>query len=401
MGASLFCLPVMAEDNNEIDAIRQLMFKLGLENIEVSKTVEEGNESDPLYKISYENRTFLHEIKALGQLLSSLKEIIQLNSSLEIFPQSNGKVISLISLNYQDYQDFKNSEITEEEFAKKVNVILNPGYHFTGERANPLLFHTDLALTPSYTINAQDGPIILFSPTLTTYFDNGWNFGTRFRVPVYSIVNGFDYQKNFQLFTPGFNRINIDYSAPVLDLPLYTTFRLAHIYENQEQSNSLVLSNELQYFINGGQFNINLSSGINYNLGAGSFDFSVLPSGQFYLGKLDVVLEGGAGKFLNNTYGFWGRITRQFDNVDIGFSLYRTFGSVNSAWRMNFEYNIAIGPEHGIDASVFRVTYPQYFAGLLLAGNGVANQVSVYKTQDFIKRLYPEYLKTHLYYWRE
>lgn len=390
--------PVKAEEN-DIGAIKQLMLKLGFENIEVSKPEQNVN-IIPSYRISYENRTFLHEIKALGALLSGLNGLINLSSSLEIFPQSNGKVISKVSLNYLDYLNFKNKKLTEEEFAKKVDISLNPGYQFSGERINPLFLHTDLVIAPSYIIDPINGPSILFSPYLYTYFDKGFYFNTRYSLPVYNVLNGFDYQKNFKLVPPGFTQSNIDYSTPVLSLPVYTTFRLSHFYLSLNQIHNFIASNELQYVIMDGKFNINLASGINFNATKGSFDFSILPFAQFNLSKLDLVFEGGAGKFLNNYYGGWGRVTRQFDNVDLGFSLYRTFGAPGSGWGMNFEYNLAIGPEHSINASPVRVTYPRFFSGTLIGGSTTGNSVSVYKTQSYIKRLYPEYIKTHLYYWK-
>jgi hypothetical protein len=388
-----FCFPAMAEDM-DITGIRELMLSLGLENIEISKT---DNKDFRQYQLSYENRTFLHEIKALGALLLGLKNIIGKDSGLEIFPQSNGQVVASIRLNYGDYLNFRDKGLSEEDFAGKVEVELNPVYKFSGKRSNSLFLHSDLTVGPSYTLDQVNGPTILLTPSLFTYLDNGWYFNARYRFPVYNVVNGFDFQKNFTLVPPGFGRSGFDYSTGITGLPLYTTFRSAYSSEGP----GISISNELQWLIMGGLFNLNLASGINFNMTDRKSDFSLLPYGQFYLGKLDLLFEGGGGKFLDNVYGGWARVTRQFDSVDIGFSAYRTVSASGSAWLMLFEYNIAIGPEHGINASAFRVTYPRFFPGNLAAGSGLNSSVSVYRTQDFIKRLYPEYIKSHFYYWRE
>src|SRR5690606_36676557 len=107
----------------------------------------------------------------------------------------------------------------------------------------------------------------------------------------------------------------------------------------------------------------------------------------------------GGGKFLGTEYGIWGKIMRQFHNTDIAFSLYRTEGSDRSGWRMSFDFTLALGPEQSIKASAFRVTYPRFFSGFLYAGKNTAFSVpSVLLMQDyFLKRLFPEYIRSHLY----
>ena len=386
--------PAFSEINSETKVkIQQLMKEtLGLENIDLSQV--DGDQSN-IYRISYENRTFLHEIHVFGALLSGLKMIIPDNSSIEFYPQSNGKVISKLSLNFQDYLDFVNGKITEDELSKKLEFSLNPQYQLQ-EKYNPLMFHTDLVAGAAYILDPNNGPSLLFSPYINTYLDNGFIFNTRYRVPVYNVVNGFDYSKNIGLVPPGFGYTNIDYSSPVLTLPMFATLRLGHIYEN---TNNLLLSTDIQYMLMDGLFNINLASGFNYNVNNGLNDFSITPYAQYYLGKLDLVFEAGAGKFLGGEYGGWGRLTRQFDNVDIGFSLFRGFGAPQSGFRLNIEFNLAIGPEHSIHAAPIRLTYPRFFSGNLVAGQISGSIQPRYKVEDFVKRLYPEYIKTHLYYW--
>lgn len=387
---------ISLDSSKEIEKIQNFMKnELALENITIEKKLD-GDTS--FYTISYENRTFLYEIDVFGALFSYMKTNISENSFIEIYPQSNGKVVSKLSLNFQDYLDFVNKKITEEEFSKKVDVTLNPqDTIIKKEKTNPLMFHTDLVLNPAYLLDAITGPTIIFAPYIQTFLDHGFTFNSKYRLPVYNIINGFDLTKNSTIFQPSFGYTTIDYSSPILNLPLFGTARLGHIYEGSAHNG--LLSTDLQYMILGGLFNVNLASAVSLNTSTGKTDFSITPYAQYYIGKYDLVFEGGAGKFINGEYGGWGRVTRQFDNIDIGFSVSRGFGLPQSGFKLSFEYNIAIGPRHGINASPVRVTYPRFFSGNLIAGVSSANSLPRYKTEDFVKRLYPEYIKTHLYYW--
>ncbi|MFN8577508.1 MAG: hypothetical protein U0354_11675 [Candidatus Sericytochromatia bacterium] len=384
---------ITSDSSNELEKIKKFMKdELGLENIDIQKEID-GNTN--YYKITYENRTFLYEIDVFGALFSYIKKMIPENSFLEVYPQSNGKIISKLSLNFQDYLDFINKKISEDEFSTKVDVTLNPQYKIPN-KYNPLQFHTDLSLNPAYILDATTGPTIVFAPVLQTFLDHGLNINTRYRLPIYNVVNGFDFTKNSSILAPSFGYTNLDYSSPILNLPFYGTARLGHIFENN--AHNALLSTDLQYMILGGLVNLNLASAVSVNT-LGKTDFSITPYGQFYIGKLDLVFEGGAGKFINGEYGGWGRLTRQFDNVDIGFSVTRGWGTPQSGFKLMFEFNIAIGPRHGLHAMPFRVTYPRFFAGNLVAGQFSGSILPRYKTEDFVKRLYPEYIKTHLYYW--
>lgn len=387
--------PAFSESiDTEKEKIQRLMKEgLGLENIDIQKT-QEDNIS--VYKFSYENRTFLYEIDVFGALFSGLKNIIPDNSYIEVYPQSNGQIMTKLTVNFQDYLDYMASKITEDELAQKVEVTQNPQF-IPSEKYNPLRFHTDLVLAPSYILDATNGPSILFSPYINMFLDNGFTLNTRYRVPIYNVTNGFDIAKNTALVPPGFGYTTVDYSSPILNLPLFATARLGHIYENN--AHNALLSTDWQYMLFNGLFNINLTSGVSYNFSTGKADFSITPYGQLYLGKYDLVFEGGVGKFYYGEYGGWGRITRQFDNVDIGFSVFRGFGTPQSGFKLSFEYNIAIGPRHGIHTAPIRVTYPRFFSGDLVAGLFSGNIAPRYKAETFVKRLYPEYIKSHLYYW--
>ncbi len=387
--------PAIAEIENDYKVKIQTLMKdnLGLENIDISRF--EGDQTN-IYKISFENRTFLHEIHVLGALLSGLKNIIPNNSFIELYPQSNGKVMLKISLSFQDYLDFVNSKITEEEFSKKIEFQVNPEFKLQ-EKHNSLIFHTDVTAGVGYILDPTTGPSLLFVPSIYTYLDNGFVLSTRYRLPVYNVVNGFDFSKNSILYPLGFGYTNLEYSSPVLNLPLFATARLGHINENS--TNNFLLSTDFQYTVMEGLFNINLATGVNYNISNGLADFSLTPYAQYYLGKLDLMFEAGGGKFLYGEYGGWGRVTRQFDNVDIGFSVFRGWGAPQSGFRLNFEFIFAIGPEHSINSSPVRFTYQRFFFGNLVAGQFSGNIQPRYRAEDFVKRLYPEYIKNHLYYW--
>lgn len=367
---------------------------LGLENINIQREV---NSLSNTYRVTYENRTFLYEIDVFGALFSELKKYIKPNSFIEVYPQSNGQIITKVSLSFKDYLDFISKKMSEEEFATKVDVTPSPQYSVNDkDKFNPLRFHTDIVASPAYLIDPTTGPTLIFAPYLQTFLDNGFTFNARYRLPVYNITNGFDFQKNSLVFAPSFGYTTIDYGIPIPNQPLYITARAGHIYE--ASAHNALLSTDLQYMLLDGKFNINLSAAGTVNT-LGKTELSITPFAQYYLGKYDLVFEAGGGKFINGEYGGWGRVTRQFDNTDIGFSIYRGFGAPQSGFRLNFEYNIAIGPRHGLHAGPIRFTYPRFFAGNLIAGNFTSSTLPRFKTEDFIKRLYPEYIKTHLYYW--
>lgn len=390
-GTFLFLLlnkPAIADSQTE--KISDLLFEYGLENISVESR-------DNTYLISYENRTFLYEINVLGKLLSDLGSFIPERSILKIYPQSSGKIISEMLIDYQDYLKFKNDVISQEEFAEKISFSLNPAYQ-PPVRQNSLLLHTDLVLSPSYSISAFDGPTIYFNPQVYSYFDHGFSFSSKFRLPLYNFKNSFDFSKNFQMFPPSLYQTNFNYASPISGLPLFTTVMTGHRYTGYH---GVFLTNDTQYMLYGGFINLGINSGLEYLPELGRLNWQLFPYGQLYYGDLDLMFEGGAGFYPDKSYGFYGRLTRQFDFSDLGFSIYRNFGINNSGWRFNFEYRLAIGPEPGIKASAFRLTYPRFYSGYLFAGTFIGETITSYKAEDYIKRLYPEYLKKHLYYWKK
>ena len=405
--SSLYCLAntsVSIANPNEFSNIKDQMLESGFENIQVIKS-EDKNDLIDSYKITFENRTFLYEIHAIGHLLKKLKPIIKPNSHLEIYPQSEGKIVSRLSFYYQDYLDFINNNLTEEEFSKKVDIYFNPKDPFE-KKDNALFSHSDLTFSGAYIFDQTLGPILLFSPYFTTYLGNGFSFNTRYRTVFYNVENGFDFAKNTKLVEPSFQFTTFDYKTPVIDnIPLYTTFKVGHNYYG---NHSFILGNDTQYLLFDGIMTFNLSSGIVLNLENNnskvSTDFSLTPYGQIYLSKYDLVFEGGGGKFLGDNYGIWGRATRQLNNADVGFSLYKilkTSSTDPNTTQFNFEYTIYFGNAESIKASPFRVTSARTFSGNLFAGRGNIGQVSRTTNSIYLKRLFPEYLKSHLYYWKE
>jgi len=372
--------------------IIEVMQNLGFENISVNR--ERNN-----YRLSYENRTFLHEMDAIGVLMAKLKSIVSDNAFLQIAIQSNGNQIITLDFSLRDYQDFISGKIDSDQFYQTFTID-DRLEDLNEEKTNPLFLHSDLVLSPAYTIGMVDGPTIYFSPYLNTYLDKGFSFTSKYRLPVYNIVNGFDFGKNTQQYPPVFTNSYLDYTARIGSLPLYTMFRTG--YWNNG-ANNLILSNSTQYQLFGGLLSLNLNTGLDYNLNNGKTDFSILPYSQLYLGSLDLIIEGGGGKLLNNEYSLWGRITRQFVNTDIGFSLYRTFRQSNSSWTMNFEFMLALGPEQSIKAAPVRITYPRFYRGFLLAGtaSGIPVPGDFFLQDNFLKRLYPEYIRTHLEIWKK
>ncbi|GIW23009.1 MAG: hypothetical protein KatS3mg068_2016 [Candidatus Sericytochromatia bacterium] len=367
---------------------KNFLLESGFENVYVKEDKEE-------IILSYENRTFLYEINALGYILSKIPNT---DKKVSFYIQSNGNQILALKLYYKDYIDFINNKITQEEFSSKLEMEQNPKI-IINKFENNLFLHTDLVISPSYYFFQKEGPTIYFSPYVNILFNNGFSFSSRYSFPIYNIVNSFDLEKNLKQFPATFLYNYFDYSIPIDNLPLWITLRAGH--NGNGFSNNLLISNDIKYNLLDGWFNLNLSSGLIYNINTNKTDFHFTPYGQFYWGNLDLVLESGAGKFLNNDYGFWGRITRQFDFSDIGFSLYRVINQGKGEWRFNFEYNIAIGTEPSPKASNFRIIYPRFHKGFLYAGSGGGNSVSFYSNELFIKRLYPEYIKTHLYFFKK
>jgi len=367
---------------------KTFLLESGFENIYVKEYEDE-------IVLSYENRTFLYEINALGYILSKLPET---NKKLLFYIQSNGNQILSLKLYYKDYKEFIENKITQEEFANKIELEQNPKIEFNNFENN-LFLHTDLVLAPSYYFFEKEGPTIYFSPYINIFFNHGFTFSSRYSVTLFNVVNLFDFEKNSKQFPSGFLYNYLDYSMPIQNLPLWFTIRAGH--SGNGFNNNLILSNDIKFNILDGWFNLNLSSGLSYSLSSKKSDFHITPYGQFYWGNLDLVLESGLGKFLDNDYGFWGRITRQFDFSDIGFSIYRVINDSKGLWRFNFEYNIAIGPEPSINASNFRVIYPRFHRGFLFTGSGGGNSTPFYSSELFIKRLYPEYIKTHLYFFKK
>jgi hypothetical protein len=229
---------------------------------------------------------------------------------------------------------------------------------------------------------------------------NGFDFFTRYALNIYNIENGFDFEKNSKIYSPKFQTANITYFTGIPNIPLYTAFKAGY---NYNESNDIFISNNSKYNFLDGILSLNLSTGFIKRTNSNVDFFTIAPYIQYYNSTYDVLAEVGGGTFIGNEYGFWGRLHRQFDNADLGFSVYRNWylNVPGNKTLLAFEYRLAIGPEKSITASPLRVTYPRYYSGNIYSGNPIGGEVPISDTTIYMKRLYPDYIKTHLYYFKE
>lgn len=373
------------------EKIKDVLLSSGFENI----LIEKNNNK---YTISYENRTFIHELSALSYILKNLKNLINKESILDIYIQSSGQAILNIKLTYSDYLDFIDEKIDEKTFYNKISLNTNPNLNANSKIENNSFLHTDISLSPSYLIDGTKGPYINLSPAINTFFNNGFDLYLRGVTPVYSLENNFDFAKNFDFIKPQLRNAHITYFNSIKNTNIYTAFRLG------EKSNlfnySLFLSNDTSMNIFDGLLSLNLATGVIYHLNDKSTTFSIIPSLNFYYGDWDILAEIGGGKYLGNSYGIFTKLVRQFDFADLGFSVTKTFGEYNGSM-LAFDFKIYLGPEKTNNAAPLRFTLSKPFSGNLFTGNSVALLNPSTDLRDYIKRLYPEYIRTHLYYLKQ
>ncbi len=388
----IMIMPGFAETSKTED-IKKQMLELGLENFIFFE------HSPQNYIITYENRSFIHEIHLLGSLLAGLKGNIENDANLEIYPQSRGQKILGIKFNFGDYLSFIDKKLTQEEFAKKIEFTYNTNNILHEKVDNSLFLHSDLVMGFDVGGSQEYGTTLLFLPVLQTYFGKGFSLSAMYRVPVFSQLFWFDFSKNNVIIPNNILNIYADYAVPVADLPLYTTFR-AGTYLKSTYHN-LLLGNETRYMFLDGKLNLNFSGNLIYDLKYKNIDFSILPFAQFYAGNLDITFEAGVGKRFNNEYIGWIRFLRQFKRNDISFTIGRLISNQGNSWGLKFEINMSIGPEHYFNPSYFRVTHQTKL--IYMYGYGIIywNPALVFSVENFIKRLYPEYIRTHLYFWQK
>lgn len=383
----------LAPAEASIQDVRQALLNLGLENLLLDKVGDQ-------YYVQYENRRYLHEIRAMGKVLSTLAPLLPLDSTLHLYIQSQGVTMTHVAVPMTAYTAFRSGVMGEADFAAQVRAEYPaPPHLFPPDQplANSLLGHSDLMLQPGYIATQAEGPTIMLFPTWDTYLNHGLRFSTGLRFAMWSgdrLPGGFDYAL-------------LDASRLIGGLPLTNTTRLGYA------RGRYFASNELAHQMMDGMFEVRLTTGLLYNTNPEAvlgLEGNVFGIGRWRFHPLDFILEVGGGRFLGfgasgPTTGEWVRLVRYFGANDFSLAFFRMHtpaaGPDKAAYQFNLEFKLSLGPEEGLRPGVVRATWPPFFAGDLQAGWFIANQVSTNLATNFLKRLYPSYIKTHLWWWKD
>ena len=340
------------------------------QNIIEEKLIEEGfqniqylNENQIIY-LAYENNRYRFEAEALAFVLKIFDQF-QINEAKEvqILIRHKGIGMSVLKTSLVKLKLFLRKEITYEDwishstFTFDVNSIEE---HFKEkEFANKSYGKIDLpvGVQLDYQLGNFDNAVRLkldIQPEISTVFSKGWTTSI-----MYSITTLNDLNSNS---TSGFNLVRISKDLRIRNLML--NFSLGSFTRNRFGLSTLAhyyVMNSEQWRLEATYSNTNFGD-IDSNLSfiSGVQNRQLYSFGLNYRNiKLNTDFNFRYGKFLNQDQGYKINITRQINEVFIGFFISESKGVSRKS--VGFEFQVPIGFKKHLKPSVIRPMTREYF----------------------------------------
>lgn len=385
---------IRLNDRNNVlaDSMTARLIKNGFENVAATW-------QDRHAVVTYENRIFRYEIKAVQEVIILLMPLVKQQRYLTLIPQNENIPLVAVTVPVDEYLAFIKQEISIEKFVSTVEVSIDTDSavrKLAGkQKINRSFYKFDILVTPQ--LKAQFGqrsdPIevqINIAPELSTFLWKGMRLSAQVIIPLQNELN-----KEEDLVRPGLITL-----SQTFRLPQTTFFSTTAGYFTEQRYG--VDFNIRKYFQNGRWAigaNLGYTGFASYLKGVWSYtDLDMLTtsmSADYRLSRFDLILGATYGRFLNKDKGLRLDILRQFGEVDIGFFALKTDTDTNGG----FNFSIPIFPAKYLPARRLRISpastfrWEYRYKGLDINGRQ-------YKTGnriiDFMKKLDPEYIKNEL-----
>ncbi len=382
---------IRLNDRNNVlaDSMTARLIKNGFENVAVTW-------QDRHAVVTYENRIFRYEIKAVQEVIILLMPLVKQQRYLTLIPQNENIPLVAVTVPVDEYLAFRKQEVSIEKFVSTIDVSFEIDASWrklqTTQTSNTSFYKFDILVTPQ--LKAQFGKRsdfieaqINIAPELSTSLWKGMRLSAQLIIP---LQNELTEEEDF--VRPGLITLNQTFRLP------QTTFLSTTIGYFTAQRYGVDF-NVRKYFHNG-RWSIGANLGYtgfaSYLKGVWSYTnldmLTTSISADYRLSRFDLILGATYGRFLNKDKGLRFDILRQFGEVDIGFFVLKTATGKNGG----FNFSIPIFPSKYLPARFMRISPAKAFR-LGYRYSGFDESGLQYNTgnriNDFMKRLNPDYIK--------
>ena len=380
--------PVVADEQQ----IQTILVEHGFENVAVC------TDSNALI-VTYENRIFRHEVKAIREVFTLVSGILESPTSIVLIPQNRGIPLTAILLDTDTISKFFNSENNKNISYSKVRVSFATDTYWKKlkkrRHSNLSARKFDITVYPQYNVlfGNFDDPVksqFNLAPAVSTSLWKGMSLFAQWIFPIRN-----------ELSSEG------DHGRPGL-LLLNQTFRLpftAFISATTGyfSNNRYGIDFETRKYLFNGRFAIGADVGYtgyaSYRKGVWYYSdidvWTFFFNTEYRFQKFDFKVKATYGLFLDRKKGWRFDVLRQFNEVDIGFF----FLTTESGYNGGFNFSIPILPSRYMPTWPLRISpakkFPWEYRYRAYPTNG-----RHYKTQNsidaYLKRLDAGYIKNRL-----
>lgn len=303
----------------------------GFENVSV---ITEGNSKF----ITYENRAFRHETRAMREALSIISSVMEEDIDVTLIPQNRGIPITATPITVDKYPPISNTKISDEEFASAIDASLdiNPVWRETQkfQKANSSLYKFDLVIHPKLTayFGQYSDPAKLrlsLAPTLYTNLWKGMSLTAQLILPIYDEISS---EGNY--WWPGLLTMNQTFRLPA---NIFASATIGYFTENRYGADLEIR----EYFANG---TLSIGANVGYT-GYASYmkgtlqysDINLLTGfldAEYCISRFNLTLNATYGKFLYEDMGWQFNVFRQFGETGVSLFALGTDTGKNAGVRL-------------------------------------------------------------------
>lgn len=377
------------------DTIIRKLVEHGFENVRV-------NVRDENLIIAYENRVYRFDPEAVKKVLKIVTPNLKDEYKIILIPENRKIPIVSIEVNVVDCKKYFSSEISGEEFSKKVSVDFNTDRIFNEiekeELVNSSSFRFDLALRPQikFEFGPFEKPIISqvnIVPIINTSMWKGMSFNYELILPLYN-----DFNIRDDSVRPGIIalnqvfRLDDDYFVS-LSLGFFTQNRYGFDFEVKKYFNN----GDLNIGFNLGSTSIASFSGMSRLYYYDAFKWTGSLSFEYRFSKYDLTLGLSAGKYILDDKSIRFDINREFDEIEVGFFAIRSINGISNG---GINITIPIFPSHYWKPNFVRLRTNENFTTSYLVKTNSDQLIGLrYNTGNrlgiFNKKLNPEFIKNY------
>lgn len=387
---------VLATDQSYNDKLTNMLTKEGFENVSI------GLKDEHLI-ITYENRIYRHEIKAMKKImeytLTIMKSGVLKKPDIILIPQYRKIPLVVVEIPREEYLSQLNGNLSDKELIFATNSLFSLGSDWKEirdiKRANSSFYKLGIVLNPKF--RAQFGqmydPAIIqlnVVPEISTNIWKGMSASAQLIIPIYN-----EFEKDGDSVRPGLLTLNQTLRLPV---NIFISMTAGYFTQNRYGTDL-----EIRKYSGNGKFSIGMDVGYT---GYASYlkhvwEYSnvdlltALVDAEYRFSRYDLSMDATYGKFLYGDKGLRFDVLQQFGEVDIGFFAIKTENGINGG----FNFSIPIFPKKYLltkyvrlsPAKAFQLEYR--YKGKLDTG---IRYDTGQKISEFLEDNNPQYIKNQM-----